>query len=287
MRNSALAWMVTIVGSLAACGDGSSDGSTDAAPGGADQSALVADMTRSSADLTGAPAVDLAGSPAADLAGVVVDMTSSSAPDLATSGTCSALHATCTGAGVDNMTGFPLQGSCCSGFCVTPNGMGTTGTCCYGPNAACTSTAQCCMGGTCMGGMCVFQIPMCVPTGSACTAAQFCCASQCVDTSGTPVQGSTVGSCCTQMVGDSCTNNTSCCSGNCQSNGRCGFACPHLGQACTSGGAACCTGLICISGQCQTLCTITKGQPCTPGGACCANNLSCKPSIGTSYTCQQ
>jgi len=152
---------------------------------------------------------------------------------------------------------------CCSGLCDT-----TKGTCassiatCSPATAPCTANTDCCSG-ACVSGQC--GTTQCLTIGATCPVqGNVCCTGNCNGTTCQPV--ATNPSCTTAL--NTCTANTQCCSGLCDSSGRCALGSSYCIQ----------TNDVCYHANdcCGGICTAPNGQPVTGSNP----GLCSQPSSG-------
>ena len=146
---------------------------------------------------------------------------------------------------------------------------------CQSFGRACDATTPCCKGMACTEGICLNEQPTCMPDGALCTVIPCCGNTQCVN-------GLCGGACI--IDGAPCDHDHPCCStGKFCNKGVCGgVQCVPLAQGCTAS-AQCCSGLCNSSGRCSTqpvACSL-YGDLCTvgPQGCCSASGGDSRPCL--------
>lgn len=143
----------------------------------------------------------------------------------------------------------PEKGNATGGTTVCPTGDRSVPQCCLGEGARCADDCQCCAMNICQGGACVVPTQRCHPLGESCADGASCCTG-----AGTCHNGH-----CCLSDGASCpagcppnSNCPTCCSGSCDSAGRCGApqGCLAYGAFCSTN-AECCNDVPCTAGRCH------------------------------------
>jgi hypothetical protein len=123
----------------------------------------------------------------------------------------------------------------------------------------------------------------CTASGQACVSSGSCCSGSC--------NGKVCVAAMCGADGAACKLATDCCKLNCDTNGTCSTTqCISDGQACTAGGAACCS-TQCVSGKCMPLSTTCKtaGNTCGGDAECCGKVCTggiCASPSSVSYCTQ-
>jgi hypothetical protein len=152
------------------------------------------------------------------------------------------------------------------------------------PSQCCIANGGSCNGGTCCSGLChcypkstYGTCGACYPNGSTCACNSDCCSDDCQIPS-----GQSSGQCvqtCQNNVNGSCASEACCSPLLCYSGNETCLTCFNNGYTCSSN-SQCCSG-DCSGGTCASAC-LANGSQCTSASQCCGGG--CSPQGGC-FTC--